>query len=102
MFTGEYVSVADADTKPEIVGTQTPPVYPVAFNRHNVIGEATIAFIVTVDGKTEQVQVVKATHRGFADAAMESVKKWRYTPATKDGKPVNCLMQLPISFDLGR
>ena len=77
------------------------PVYPPELKQYNVSGDALIAFIVTTDGTTDQVQVVKATHRGFADAAVESIKKWRYTPATKNGKPVNCRMQIPITFYIG-
>ena len=100
VFKGDYISLADADAKPQLAQPAAALVYPVELKKHSVAGEAVVAFIVTADGKTDQVQVVRATHRGFADAVVACVKKWHYTPASKDGKPVNCLMQLPIAFDL--
>jgi len=79
---------------------QASPVYPFKLKLNKVSGEAVIAFLVTTKGRTEQVQVVRATHRGFADAAIAAVKQWQFKPAIKDGKTVNCQMTLPIAFNL--
>jgi len=98
VVTGEYFK--EVDTSPRPIGIRAAPVYPLELKKRGVTGEATIAFVVTMDGKIEQVQVVQATHRGFADAAKAAVKQWRYRPAIKDGKPVNCLMRIPIAFNL--
>ena len=90
----------DVDTPPKPVGKWAEPVYPFELKRKGVTGEAVIVFMVTTDGKTKQIQVERASHHGFADAAMVAVKQWRFRPAIKDGKPVNCLMLMPIAFNL--
>ena len=102
VFTGDYFEPKEVDTLPSPAGTglRESPVYPVDFKRRRVTGEAVIAFMVTANGRTEQIQIRRATHRGFGDAAMEAVRQWRFNPATKDGKPVNVVMSLPIAFSL--
>ena len=98
-FTGEYLSLADVDTKPINKGTPARPAFPKELEKAGVSGEATVAFIISAQGVPGQIQVTKATHRGFADAAAKSVTKWRFKPAIKDGKPVNCVMERPIVFN---
>jgi len=98
-FTGDYVSVADVDVKPAPLYAPQP-VYPAEFKKNAISGEATVDLIVLGDtGLTSQVQVVKATNQGFAIAAAERLKTWRYSPATKDGKHVNCLIRVPVEFN---
>jgi outer membrane biosynthesis protein TonB len=36
----------------------------------------------------------------FDDAAIDTVKRYKFKPAVKDGKPVDCIVKLPISFTL--
>jgi TonB family protein len=97
VMTGEYHSLGDVDTLPRQIGTRTPPVYPLELKLRGISTEVMIVFMVNTEGKTEQVQATRATHAAFADTAIQAVQKWRFTPATKDGKPVNCVMSLPIS-----
>ena len=99
VFTGEYVLLKDADTLPKPV-SQAWPVYPSALKNAKVTGRAMIAFIVTVDGRTDQVQIEQATHRGIGDAAAEAIRKWRFTPAMRDGKPVNCMAKQLLVLDI--
>ena len=99
-FTGEYFSSADVDTKPVSKGTPAKPAYPKELKKAAVSGEATVAFIVSTEGVPGQIQIIKATHRGFGDAVAKCVTKWRFKPAIKDGKPVNCLLVYPIEFEV--
>jgi len=99
VFTGEYVSVADVDTPPKPLYAPSP-VYPAEFKKAAFSGEAEIVLIVLGDtGLTEQVQVIKATNQGCALAAAERLKTWRFSPAVKDGKHVNCLIKVPVEFN---
>jgi len=99
VFTGEYISVADADAPPKPLYAPSP-VYPAEFKKAAFSGEADIALIVLGDtGMTTQVQVTKATNQGCAVAAEERLKTWRYAPATKDGKHVNCAIQVRVEFN---
>jgi protein TonB len=97
-FKGAYFSLADVDTRPISKGTPASPVFPKEFRKAGVSGEATVAFIISAEGVPGQIQVTKASHRGFADAAAKCVTKWRFKPAIKDGKPVSCVMERTIVF----
>jgi len=99
VFTGDYVSLADVDVPPKPAYAPNP-VYPAIFKKDAFSGEATIDLIVLADsGMTAQVQVVKATNQGFAIAAAERLKTWRYAPAVKNGKKVNCLIRVSPEFN---
>jgi len=99
VFTGDYVSLADVDVAPKPLYAPNP-VYPAEFQKHAVSGEATVDLIVLADtGMTAQVQVVKATNQGFAIAAADRLKTWRYSPAVKNGKHVNCLIRVSPEFN---
>jgi len=47
-----------------------------------------LSFVVTPDGSVENVQLLKRSTPDFDDFAVNVVSKWRFEPATKDGKPV--------------
>lgn len=62
-------------------------------------GDATVIVTVTVnaDGSVRSA----SAHRGeppFADVAVESVKSWRFEPATRNGKAIAATIRLEISF----
>ncbi|MDF9826931.1 TonB family protein [Ereboglobus sp. PH5-10] len=100
MLKGEYSMIEATDTPPKAAEIYTRPHYPLKLQRQKISGEAIIVFIVSEKGKPEQVQAIRATHAGFAEEAVKAVKLWRFTPATKNGKPVKCKMQVPIAFHL--
>jgi len=76
------------------------PDYPPLLRQHHVEGEAEVAFVVSEDGIPQNVICVQATDRRIAEAAVEAVKSWRFSPALLDGKPVPMPMQAPIIFSL--
>ena len=50
------------------------------------------------DGK--EVKVLKGLPMGLDQAAAEAVKKWRFKPATLNGKPVDVYYNLTVNFTL--
>lgn len=96
--TGDYLSAKSVDTPPKLAKPSTSPVYPIEFYLHGVEGNAIIACIVNTEGKAVQVQALSATHAGFVEPAIKAVKQWKWSPALKDGSPVNCLISIPVHF----
>ena len=76
------------------------PKYPEAARRVEQEGLVTIEFTVDVDGKAVDIKVVKPIGSGFDEAAIEAVKKWRFTPAKRGGEHVPMRVQVPIRFTL--
>jgi TonB family protein len=62
-------------------------------------GEASVTLVLVVDasGVVTQVKVQDGTPP-FSDAAVDAVKQWRFTPATKDDAPVSSRIVATISF----
>ena len=56
------------------------PAYPTFARRISLTGTVKVKAIVGPDGQVKQVEVVGG-HPLFVDAAVDAVKKWRYTPA---------------------
>lgn len=56
---------------------------------------------VTVDGKIIDPKVTKGPGLGLNERALKQVKKWKMKPALgQDGKPVDCRVQIEVSFHL--
>lgn len=88
----------DATSPQRVYGPH--PVYPRLLREHRVEGRAQVAFVVTAEGTTRDVECVEANDRRFGDAAVEAVKQWRFTPARWQGKPLAMSMEVPIVFTL--
>ena len=69
---------------------QIQTVYPPDQYRQHVEGDVEIAFNLDADGNPTGARVSKATPPGvFDDAALDSFKKWRFTPYIDNGDPVS-------------
>ena len=60
-------------------------------------GEATVAFVVDVDGNAPNVQIAKATSKEFGDIAKKAVEQWKFSPGMMNGKPVAVRMMFPLA-----
>ena len=76
------------------------PNYPYELSDARVEGEAMVAFIVNSEGIPEDVHATRATHPLFAIAAADAVRRWRFAPALKEGKPVPMKVGQSIKFTL--
>jgi hypothetical protein len=54
---------------------------------------------VRLDGSTEVVRVIKSLPHCL-DAAIENSRLWRWKPALKEGKPVEALGIITVTFDI--
>lgn len=78
-----------------------PPVYPLAARRRNIEGQVLLRAEIRPDGSCSQVEIKQASpHESLNQAALEAVKKWRFIPATQDGRNVTAWVEIPIKFKL--
>ena len=53
------------------------------------------------DGSSGEVMLHRSSEFEALDkAAIETVKKWRFKPATKNGEPIEQWVNIPITFSL--
>ena len=87
------------DQKPRII-RKVDPKYPEAARRANREAVVIVEFTVDVTGKATDIKVVDPKGFGFDEAAIEAVKKWRFTPAKKGDEAVPQRVRQPIRFNL--
>ena len=71
------------------------PDLPVDAERHG-----TVVMLVGVNGKgrVEAVRVLRSDERAYEQTAVETVKKWKFKPAEKDGSPVPVQVTVEMKF----
>ncbi len=57
-----------------------------------------VAFIVDPSGRVSEVSVLKSSDTSFNTAAINAVKKWRFEPAQRGGKPIEARIRQTIEF----
>lgn len=61
-------------------------------------GVCVITTIVDTDGKPQRIQVVRRLGMGLDKKAMEAVQQYKFTPALRDGKPVDVQVNIEVNF----
>ncbi|MDB5699686.1 MAG: periplasmic protein TonB [Alphaproteobacteria bacterium] len=80
-----------------------PPRYPVESRRKREEGTVVLALLVGIDGRVATISVQQSS--GFPrldSAALSAVKRWKWTPRTIDGTPVQVRGLVEIPFVLKR
>ena len=56
--------------------------------------------MVDTDGEPRNIRIAKPLGMGLDRKAVESVEKWRFDPAQRDGQPVAVEMAVQVDFHL--
>ena len=95
----EPVRVA-AEFDPRYAGDQQPP-YPATEERAGREGSVRVRVTVGTDGRVKGVQRLSATSEAFWRATeRHAMARWRFRPATVDGRPIESSKTLTIYFRL--
>lgn len=73
------------------------PVYPPEARRMHVQGSVVIDATVTAQGQVDDLKLVSGDPL-LAQAAMDAVRRWRYTPYSLNGQPIAKETRITISF----
>jgi len=63
-------------------------------------GTVLLWLVVGPDGRSHEVRVQRSLGMGLDEQAVEAVKKWRFEPALKDGRPVPVQIYVEVNFRL--
>lgn len=77
-----------------------PASYSEAAIRESVRGSVKLRVVITEQGKVEVLDVLRSIPELDAEAIRTVESKWRFEPATKNGRPVPCLSDLVVRFNL--
>jgi TonB family protein len=90
---GGGVSAPQATYKPE-------PEYSEEARKAKYQGEVWLSVIVDEKGVPQDIKVTRKLGLGLDEKAIEAVRKWRFKPGMKDGKPVAVQATIAVSFHL--
>jgi protein TonB len=75
-------------------------VYPKVAKEAGIEGKVLIKAIVDEKGNVIKTEVEKSVNKDLDEAAIDAVKKTKFTPALKDDKPIETTITIPIMFRL--
>jgi TonB family protein len=79
---------------------EVQPTFPGGLNSRNA-GVVKLWGVIGTDGSVKNLHVIEGTC-DFAQATIDAVKKWRYTPLTVNGQPQEMYYPFQYSFGPGR
>jgi protein TonB len=90
---------AEADYRPPQLISQVEPVYSAFARQSRMQGTVRVNAKVGIDG-VPRSPVCVAGNSVLCQMAFEAISKWRYEPATSDGRPVEAQVLISFSFQL--
>ncbi len=91
---------AEPDYRADYLNNPRPP-YPMMARRMGYQGKVILNVEVLADGKVGEVRLEQGCgYRILDEAALQTVKTWRFSPARRLGRPVTRWFLVPIKFSL--
>jgi TonB family protein len=85
------------DVKPAKLIKSVQPVYPQMARTQHVSGNVQIDALIDADGNVSAMKVLSGPAL-LRDAALQSLKQWKYQPAELDGKPTSMHLTVVLQF----
>ncbi|HZS28960.1 MAG TPA: energy transducer TonB [Candidatus Angelobacter sp.] len=88
------------DIKPPRATYTPEPDYTDEARRSKFQGTVVLGLLIDKNGQVCRITIERPLGKGLDEEAVESVKKWRFKPATRNGEPVAVEMKVEVSFQL--
>lgn len=97
---GHRFNLDQVDQRPEGISTMQP-LYPYRAKQLAIEGYVTVRFLVSQTGSVLDLSILEAKPVGVFEQAVENtVRRWRFKPARKNGQPVETWVKTSIEFRL--
>jgi TonB family protein len=96
------VGTVSGDIVPPRLVERVDPVYPAKAAEAARTGKIIVQAVIDTEGVPRAIKMLKLPEgcEDLAAAAVDAISRWRYEPATRDGKPVPVFFTLVIAFRL--
>jgi TonB family protein len=95
---GRVVYRAGNGTNPPKLVLSPDPSYTEIANAIRYQGVSTLWIVVDEAGNPTQIHILRPVGVGLDDKGVEAVRKWRFRPATLDGRPVAVQVDVEVNF----
>ena len=86
-------------TAPSILSRMAPS-YTEEARTAKLEGTVVLFAEITSTGAVENVAVLQKLGKGLDESAVRAIKQWKFSPATKDGRPVAVMITIEMNFSL--
>lgn len=94
---GDETNSADCITPPHV--TYSPdPKYPPEEQNAGHEGVVLLNLVIGADGVAQDITVARSLSAALDAAALEAVETWKFSPATKGGKPISAHLAVQVEF----
>jgi len=94
------IRVGGSIVQPKLI-QRVEPVYPPQAKIDNIEGTVVISALIDEEGQVKNA-VMLSGHTMLKDAALESVRQWRFSPALLNGEPWSMRLSITLVFMLAR
>ncbi|HEX8143347.1 MAG TPA: TonB family protein [Pyrinomonadaceae bacterium] len=75
------------------------PGYTIQARGAGIAGTVVLRAILAADGTVQNILLLRSLSHGLSEEAISAARKIKFTPATKDGRPVSQFIQIEYSFN---
>ena len=86
-------------TPPSVV-REVKPDYTEEGRRRSVEGDVVLEIVVRSDGTVGNVHMLQGLGAGLDQRAIDAVRQWRFSPARRQGVPVDVMVEVAVEFKL--
>ncbi|MGB7921613.1 MAG: TonB family protein [Pyrinomonadaceae bacterium] len=94
----DVVQSKEVTTKVHITYKPEPP-FTDAARAARISGRVVLQAVFSSDGSVKHILVLRALPLGLTEKAVEAARKLKFTPATKDGRPVSMFYRIEYNFN---
>ncbi len=95
---GRIYHIGEDGVRPPKALYTPQPEYDDAARKTKLSGTVLLSILVTKEGLTRDVKVVRSLSPGLDKKSIQAVSQWTFRPATKDGEPVAVQLDVETSF----
>src|SRR5436190_4076543 len=89
-----------AGIDPPSLVREVKPLYTDEARKRSIEGDVVLEIVVRRDGSVGNLRVVRQLGAGLDERAIEAVRQWRFTPARRQGAPVDVIVEVSVAFKL--
>jgi TonB family protein len=98
--TGGGVYQPGAGIDPPTLVREVRPIYTDEARRQRIEGDVILEIVVRSDGSVGNIRVRRSLGGGLDQRAIDAVRQWRFTPARRQGTPVDVAVEVAVEFKL--
>jgi periplasmic protein TonB len=98
-YAGAIFRVGGGVSAPRVIYSPDPE-YSSEARQAKYQGTVVLSLIVAPDGKAHDLRIARSLGMGLDEKAIDAVKRWRFEPARKGGKPVAVAVDVEVNFRL--